>query len=57
MLFAGVDAESVLAEVLGRGLVSRLDHAAYLGRELAKAEAALKSGKGYVQDAELFGKI
>lgn len=33
-----------------KGLVSRLDHAAYLGRELARAEQALTSGGQYVQD-------
>jgi tetrahydromethanopterin S-methyltransferase subunit A len=32
-------------------LLSRLDHAAYLGRELARAEHALLSGEPYVQDA------
>lgn len=31
-------------------LVSRLDHAAYLGRELARAEAALVTGTEYIQD-------
>ncbi len=30
--------------------VTRLDHAAYLGREFQKAEAALHSGQDYVQD-------
>lgn len=34
-----------------KGLVSRLDHAAYLGRELARAERALLTGERYVQDA------
>jgi tetrahydromethanopterin S-methyltransferase subunit A len=29
--------------VLAAGLVSRLDHAAYLGRELARGEHALRS--------------
>lgn len=33
-----------------RGLLSRLDHAVYLGRELARAEESLRSGKPYVQD-------
>lgn len=33
-----------------RGLVTRLDHAAYLGTELARAEENLLSGKRYVQD-------
>jgi tetrahydromethanopterin S-methyltransferase subunit A len=37
--------------VLAAGLVSRLDHAAYLGRELARAEHALRSGTRYQQDA------
>ncbi len=30
--------------------VSRLDHAAYLGREFVRAEIALLSGQDYVQD-------
>jgi tetrahydromethanopterin S-methyltransferase subunit A len=33
-----------------RGLLSRLDHAAYLGAELARAEQCLKTGLRYVQD-------
>ena len=37
--------------VLAAGLVSRLDHAAYLGRELARAEHALRNGTRYRQDA------
>jgi tetrahydromethanopterin S-methyltransferase subunit A len=32
-------------------LLSRLDHAAYLGRELARAEAGLRGGPSYTQDA------
>ena len=34
-----------------RNLVSRLEHAAYLGREVARAERSLASGEAYVQDA------
>ncbi|MDA8065673.1 MAG: DUF4346 domain-containing protein [Thermaerobacter sp.] len=34
-----------------RGLLSRLDHAAYLGRESARAEEALSTGEPYSQDA------
>jgi tetrahydromethanopterin S-methyltransferase subunit A len=30
--------------------LSRLDHAAYLGRELARAEHSLSTGEPYVQD-------
>ena len=37
--------------VLAAGLVSRLDHAAYLGRELTRAEQALRTGSRYRQDA------
>jgi dihydropteroate synthase-like protein len=51
----GGSAEAVLGEVLRCGLVSRLDHVGYLGIELAKAEVALRVGKGYVQDEVLFG--
>lgn len=32
------------------GLLSRLDHAAYLGRELQRAEEALRTGGEFVQD-------
>jgi dihydropteroate synthase-like protein len=50
----GSTAEAVMAEILKQKLVSSLDHAAYLGKELAKAEAALQTGKDYVQDKPLF---
>ncbi len=49
----GKEAALVAATAVELGLVSRLDHAAYLGRELAKAESALKTGGDYVQDAAL----
>jgi dihydropteroate synthase-like protein len=50
----GQTAEQVLSEVLRLKLVSQLNHAAYLGNELAKAEIALKTHKDYLQDATLF---
>lgn len=34
-----------------KNLISRLDHAAYLGKELARAEQALLKGESFVQDA------
>ncbi len=37
-------------EAIHRNLVGRLDHAAYLGRELARAERALETGEPYMQD-------
>ena len=52
----GQTAESVYAKILQLGLVSKLDHAAYLGSELAKAETALRTGKEYIQDKEVFKK-
>jgi tetrahydromethanopterin S-methyltransferase subunit A len=39
------------ATAIKQGLVTRLDHAAYLGQELARAEQALQTGKSFVQDA------
>ena len=47
----GRQAAIVAATVIEQGLVTQLDHAAYLGRELAKAEIALKTGAHYEQDA------
>lgn len=39
-----------LTEGKGPHLISRLDHALYLGRELQKAERCLLAGENYVQD-------
>ena len=50
----GETAENVYSKIQELVLITRLDHAAYLGRELAKAEIALIIGKEYVQDAPLF---
>ena len=52
----GETADRVFFKIAEMGLVSRLDHAAYLGSELAKAEIALRIGKEYIQDRELFKK-
>ncbi|HZK54218.1 MAG TPA: DUF4346 domain-containing protein [Desulfosporosinus sp.] len=49
----GMDAGSIYKTAIRRGLVSRLDHAAYLGKELGKAEISLRLGKKYVQDNSL----
>lgn len=46
----GADAASLYCTAIELELVTRLDHAAYLGRELARAEAALKAGQQYKQD-------
>ncbi len=39
------------AAAIDKALLTRLDHAAYLGRELARAHAALHTGQRYTQDA------
>jgi tetrahydromethanopterin S-methyltransferase subunit A len=49
----GRQAALIAATVVECGLVTQLDHAAYLGRELAKAETALSIGVTYEQDAAL----
>jgi tetrahydromethanopterin S-methyltransferase subunit A len=43
----------IAATIVERGLLTQLDHAAYLGRELQKAEAALSAGIAYEQDAAI----
>jgi thymidylate synthase len=49
-VFSSEDSTGMLRKILHENLVSRLDHAAYLGKELARAEQALKSGQKYVQE-------
>ncbi|MGO9594927.1 MAG: DUF4346 domain-containing protein, partial [Steroidobacteraceae bacterium] len=50
-IIEGHSAAEVYMTVIERALLTRLDHAAYLGRELARAEQAMLSGGPYVQDA------
>jgi len=42
---------ALYAAAIERQLLTRLDHAAYLGRELARAERSLLDGTPFVQDA------
>jgi tetrahydromethanopterin S-methyltransferase subunit A len=51
--FSGVNTSQIIQEIIKRKLVSRLDHAAYLGKEIEKAVIALKNKLEYVQDKEL----
>ena len=48
----GKKAQELYETILEMELVSRLDHAGYLGRELMKAEIALKFNRSYSQDDE-----
>ncbi len=49
-IFSAGTAAALYTHIIKLGLISRLDHAAYLGRELARAEHALLSGENYIQD-------
>ncbi len=48
----GKSAKDILDALFALELVSSLSHAGYLGRELEKAEIALKMGRSYAQDDE-----
>ncbi len=49
----GSSADDILSTIISNNLISNLEHAAYLGKELTKAEIALKLNKNYVQDLDL----
>jgi tetrahydromethanopterin S-methyltransferase subunit A len=49
-MIEGKDSATICATLIEKQLVSQLDHAAYLGRELAKAELSLVSDSKYIQD-------
>jgi len=53
----GRDSQMIYQTIIREGLVSKLDHAAYLGKELEKAHIALVLGRSYVQDRSLFGGL
>jgi len=57
IVIKGKTAENVYSQIEEMNLITLLDHAAYLGRELAKAEIALKTEKEYVQDTPLFKSL
>ena len=46
----GASAGALYSEAIERQFLTRLDHAAYLGRELARADHSLDTGEPYVQD-------
>lgn len=52
----GNDAASIYYTIIEKGFVSKLDHAAYLGKELTKAEYFLKYDIPFIQDKAL-GKL
>jgi len=50
-IFEGEKAEELYRKILAENLIKRLDHAAYLGKELYRAEECLKKGEKYIQDS------
>lgn len=53
----GRDSRAIYQTIIRGGLVSKLDHAAYLGKELEKAHIALVLGRSYVQERPLFSGL
>ncbi len=49
-IFKGKSGIDIFREILKHDLITMMDHAAYLGYELGRAEECLKAGKKYVQD-------
>ncbi len=46
----GTNARALYSTIIANGWVTELSHAAYLGKELAKAESSLIHGPKYIQD-------
>lgn len=53
VMITGTDGEEIHNTIVREGLVKSLQHAAYIGHELMKAEVALRLGIPYIQDAPL----
>jgi tetrahydromethanopterin S-methyltransferase subunit A len=51
LVIEGTRLAALYMTAIEHGLLSRLDHACYLGKELARAERSLLNGEPYVQDA------
>ncbi|MDG6245021.1 MAG: DUF4346 domain-containing protein [Methanolobus sp.] len=48
-IIEGSDARAIYMTIIRHGWVSTLNHAAYLGQELTRAQIAMKAGFEYVQ--------
>lgn len=55
-LIYGTNASDIYKTIIDETLVGSLDHAAYMGKELQKAEIALRLGRSYNQDEGIFEK-
>jgi dihydropteroate synthase-like protein len=54
LIIKGTKAREIYLTAIKTELVNRMDHAAYLGKELMKAELALILERSYIQDEPLF---
>lgn len=54
LVIVGNSAKEIYEEIISKKLVTRMEHAAYLGSELQKAQIAMITGKEYIQDFDLF---
>ena len=54
IIIKGENAREIYQTIIRERLISKHDHAAYLGKELEKAFIALRLGRSYVQDEPLF---
>ena len=52
-MVVGLSSVAMCHTIMREELVSRMEHAAYIGRELMKAEFAVRNGYEYVQDEEI----
>lgn len=57
ILVKGELPQDIYLRIIDEGLVSRMDHAAYLGKELARAWMCMKLGVKYVQDGTVSGEF
>ena len=53
-VITGTTSREIYEDIIRKELISKMDHAAYLGKELEKAEIALKLDKEYIQDFPIF---
>jgi hypothetical protein len=53
LIIEGETPEEVYNEIVKRGLLGKMEHAAYLGKELHKAYVAMRLGIEFVQDSPL----
>ncbi|WNY26852.1 DUF4346 domain-containing protein [Methanolapillus ohkumae] len=49
-IIIGTDSAFMLEKIIQENLITELSHAGYLGRELEKAEIAIRLGRSYAQD-------